>query len=77
MAATDIFNANRDISAPAGSFAASLPDAHNLIAVLSGANGMDLDDAREAVISKLKAKTIVEGVTSGVCVQWQSPDSTL
>ncbi|MGO7873489.1 hypothetical protein AB9E15_29975 [Rhizobium leguminosarum] len=34
----------------------NLPDAHDAIAVLRGANGMNLDDAREAVVAKFKAK---------------------
>ncbi|KSV84552.1 hypothetical protein N183_12055 [Sinorhizobium sp. Sb3] len=48
---------------------ANLPDAHDVIAVLSGADSVNLNDARETVIAKLKAKTSIEGVTSGCCVQ--------
>jgi hypothetical protein len=66
---------------PAGSLAAiaaaaNLPDAHNFVAVLGRSDSMDFDNAREAVISQLQAKTISEGVTSGLCVQWRVPNST-
>jgi hypothetical protein len=49
--------------------AADLPDAHDLVAFLSRPDCVDFDEAREAIISKLKAKTLSEGVTSGMCVQ--------
>jgi len=49
--------------------AANLPDAHDVIAVLRCANSVNLNDARESVIAKLKTKTSIEGVTSGCCVQ--------
>ena len=49
--------------------AANLPDTHNSVAVTSSPNSMHFDDAREAIIAKLKAKTLAEGVTSGLCVQ--------
>lgn len=56
--------------------AANLPDTHDAIAVLRGANGMNLDDAREAIIAKLKAKTLAEGVTCGACLQLRISSST-
>ena len=55
---------------------ANLPDAHDIIAVLRKPDSMDFDNAREAIIAKLKAKTLREGVTSGVCVQWRVPNPT-
>lgn len=49
--------------------AADLPNAHDAISVLSGPDGVDLNNARESVISKLKAKTSIEGIASCRCVQ--------
>lgn len=49
--------------------AANLPDAHDLVAVAGQPDSVNFNDAREAVISKLKAKTSAEGIASGLCVQ--------
>lgn len=44
--------------------AANLPDAHNIVSLLSSPNGMNLDNTRETVITQLQALAVSQGVAS-------------
>jgi hypothetical protein len=44
--------------------ASDLPDAHNAIALLRGSDGVNLDDAREAIIAKLKSLATPKSLAS-------------
>src|SRR5271163_5015169 len=52
---------------------ADLIDVHGLVAILEDANSMNLNDARPAIISKLKALAIAEGAAGGRGQHWRRP----
>jgi len=54
---------------------ADLPNAHDGVAVVRGANGVDLNDARVAVIGDGKTLPGAQGLTSNMPPHNDSPDS--
>lgn len=57
--------------------ASHLPDAHNVVVILGSADGMNLNDAREAVVAKLKALALPKGFTGDTAVHHPPPVSAI